>query len=136
MLNRTLFPIGGQDVYCCMELYLSDNQDLLKRYYPELGNNDAIVRLILWEKDPNKPAGLIDVKEQMIKMPFDTRTEFIQAYKKVALEVLKKYDSLETLLPSDLLNKRIWEVLVLGTLKTQEQFEKALRTKKRLGRFL
>ena len=123
---RAMFPIGVRGQGASIEIIET---------YEESTDPLFGVRLVIWE-DGGK--FLSDVKEQWLKMPLLEITEpFLAALKSVMTDVLLQDMEVATRLPLDYF-ERAWSVLRLKTAGTMDQkdFEKALRQKSRLGRFL
>jgi hypothetical protein len=99
----------------------------------------VVLRLVVWDQQPDGALSIRDVKEQQIYVdaPKDTTferfVEFMRGYDKVLSEVLAATKDAEYLMPHDLVS---FAALRLKTANTAEEFEQALRMKSRLGKYL
>jgi hypothetical protein len=96
-----------------------------------------VVRLIVWDHN-NDMLSIRDVKEQScyLDLPDDCTFERLVTYLRgmdMAMQDVLASPQVETLMPHDLLD---WSALDLARAETVEDFDKALRMKSRLGKFL
>lgn len=129
-----LFPVGSELV----QLHVVPAHDPSWRRSDEPAAY-ATFRTIVWERDPDTGERRVrDIKEQDIYMGwpklYDERERvaaWAQALERVLSEI--PMDKLETLMPADLVHPKVLE---LRKAQSVEDFDKALRAKKRLGQWL
>lgn len=129
-----LFPVGSEtfrlEFVPDVEVRERDNGETVA-----LG----VFRTISWDRDPSSGERMIrDVKEQQVYLGWpalyrdrERVAAYLQALEQALIEIPD--GALEELMPADLIH---CEVLELRKAKTSEDFAKALRAKKRLGRWL
>ena len=122
------FPLKGRNELASLEyVEIADRPD---------GNFAVVIRLICWDEN-NGVQSIRDVKEQQIYLPVDDCSfERLVLYLRgmdMALQDVLASKEVETLMPHDLLD---WSALKLAKAETAEDFDKALRMKSRLGKFL
>jgi hypothetical protein len=130
-----------QDIFMS-EFPLKAKNDRASLEFVELSDRDggeygAVVRLIIWE-DANGTLSIRDVKEQdiYVDLPEDCTFERLVMYLRgmeMAMQDVLASPQIETLMPHDLLD---WSALKLRKAETVEDFDKALRMKSRLGKYL
>jgi hypothetical protein len=99
------------------------------------GRYVVVMRLITWEDDNGKRA-IRNIKEQDCDLPEDCTFERLVTYMRgmdMAMQDVLMTPRLEILMPRDLLD---WSALELRKAETAEDFDKALRLKSRLGKYL
>lgn len=124
------------------EFPLKANNELASLEFVELsdrgnGTYGMVVRLVVWDKVDGR-SSIRDVKEQdcFIKLPDDCTFERLVMYLRgmdMAMQDVLASPRMESLMPHDLLD---WSALALRKAETAEDFDKALRLKSRLGKFL
>lgn len=125
----TEFPLRAKNELASLEFVeLSDRGG---------GNYGMVVRLIVWD-EVDGTRSIRDVKEQdcFIKLPGDCTFERLVTYLRgmdMAMQDVLASPRMESLMPHELLD---WSALALRKAATAEDFDKALRLKSRLGRFL
>jgi hypothetical protein len=97
----------------------------------------VVVRLIVWDEIDGR-SSIRDVKEQdcFVKLPADCTFDRLVTYLRgmdMAMQDVLASPKIETLMPHDLLD---WSALALAKAETVEDFDKALRMKSRLGKYL
>ncbi len=124
------FPLKGKTGMASLEFVeLSDRPD---------GNFAMVTRLVVWDVGPDGTQSIRDVKEQEIylALPADCSFERLVTYLRgmdMAMQDVLDSKELETLMPHDLVD---WSALKLAKAETAEDFDKALRMKSRLGKYL
>jgi hypothetical protein len=104
-------------------------------------------QLLRWKRKNNAEMEIEDIKEQIIPiqlpeaLPLERLQSFFEAWQivlKEAFTALEKKggEALDGLMPYDLFNYRIFDVIQLKRAHTTEDFAHALRAKTRLGRWL
>jgi hypothetical protein len=126
---RDEFPIKAKSELASLEFVELSNRDD--------GKYSMIARLVIWDEIDGQRS-IRDIKEQdcFIKLPDDCSFERLVTYLRgMEMALLDALDSPEvrTLMPHDLLD---WSALALRKAETVEDFDKALRMKSRLGKFL
>ena len=97
-----------------------------------------VVRLVVWDVGPDGAQSIRDIKEQdvYLGMPLECTLDrlaiYLAALERVLADVLET-PQLETLMPHDILDL---SALKLARASSVEDFEKALRAKSRLGKYL
>jgi hypothetical protein len=130
-----------QDIFMS-EFPLRAKNDLASLEFVELSDRGGeqygtVVRLIVWDEIDGK-SSIRDVKEQdvYLDLPHDCTFERLVIYLRgmeMAMEDVLASPQVETLMPHDLLD---WSALKLRKAETAEDFDKALRLKSRLGKYL
>lgn len=136
-LLEEMFPIGSMEMGAELQLCNCRTRD---RYHPA---DALVVHLVVWERPGltgQEYRSIRDVKEQRVNLPSGLNTQFMAALKVVLTEVLKASDRIETLMPNDLFASA-WSALKLKTVfrnawGAQAGYEKALRVKSRLGKYM
>ncbi len=125
----TEFPLKAKNELASLEFVeLSDRGD---------GEYGMVVRLVVWDEIDGRRS-IRDIKEQdcFIKLPEDCTFERLVTYLRgmdMAMQDVLAGPQVETSMPHDLLD---WSALALRKAETAEDFDKALRLKSRLGKFL
>lgn len=124
------------------EFPLKAKNDLAELAFVELSDRGnglygVVVRLICWADD-HGTLSICDVKEQdiFLDLPEDCTFERLVMYMRgmdMAMHDALASPEIETLMPHDLLD---WSALKLQKAETVEDFDKALRMKSRLGKYL
>ena len=124
------------------EFPLKAKNDLAELVFVELSDRGTglygvVVRLICWADD-HGTRSIRDVKEQDIylDLPEDCTFERLVMYLRgmdMAMQDVLASPEVDTLMPHDLLD---WSALELRKAETVEDFDKALRMKSRLGKYL
>ena len=124
------------------EFPLKAKNDLAELVFVELSDRGTglygvVVRLICWADD-HGTRSIRDVKEQDIylDLPEDCTFERLVIYLRgmdMAMQDVLASPEVDTLMPHDLLD---WSALELRKAETIEDFDKALRMKSRLGKYL
>jgi len=124
------------------EFPLKAKNDLAELAFVELsdrgiGRYGVVVRLICWADD-HGTLSIRDVKEQdiFVDVPDDCTFERLVMYLRgmdMAMQDVLASPEVDTLMPHDLLD---WSALELQKAETVEDFDKALRMKSRLGKYL
>jgi hypothetical protein len=123
------FPLEAKDGSASLNFVaVSDRSD---------GKYGLVVRLMTWE-DNNGKRAIRDIKEQdcLVELPEDCTFERLVTYFRgmdMAMQDVLTTPRLEILMPHDLLD---WSALELRKAETVEDFDKALRMKSRLGKYL
>ena len=123
------FPLKGKNELASLEFV-----ELSDRGGDTYG---VVVRLIVWDEIDGR-SSIRDVKEQdcFVKLPanctFDRLVTYLRGMDMAMQDVLAS-PKVETLMPHDLLD---WSALALAKAETAEDFDKALRMKSRLGKYL
>jgi hypothetical protein len=130
-----------QDIFMS-EFPLKAKNDLASLEFVELsdrgdGKYGVVIRLFIWE-DANGTLSIRDIKEQdiYVDLPEDCTFERLVMYLRgmeMAMEDVLASPQVETLMPHDLID---WSALKLRKAETAEDFDKALRLKSRLGKYL
>ena len=130
-----------QDIFVS-EFPLKAKNDRASLEFVELSDRDggeygAVVRLFIWE-DANGTLSIRDIKEQdlYVDLPDDCTFERLVMYLRgmeMAMQDVLASPQIETLMPHDLVD---WSALKLRKAETAEDFDKALRMKSRLGKYL
>jgi hypothetical protein len=123
------FPLKAKNELASLEFVeISDRGD---------GKYGVVVRLVIWDEIDGQ-SSIRDVKEQdcFIKLPEDCTFERLVTYLRgmdMALQDVLASPQVMTSMPHDLLD---WSALALAKAETVEDFDKALRMKSRLGKYL
>jgi hypothetical protein len=130
-----------QDIFMS-EFPLQAKNELASLEFVELSERDGgkygiVIRLICWD-EANGTRSIRDIKEQdiYVDLPEDCTFERLVTYLRgmeMAMQDVLASPQIETLMPHDLVD---WSALELRKAETVEDFDKALRMKSRLGKYL